>query len=130
MALLPFLKNKEKVRQLADQKKTDESAAVEVPKIIFRGKSNKANAIISSPHITERANDLGILKKYVFRVASGANKIMVAQAVKELYGVSVRDVAIINTRAKKRRRGAQIGHRPGYKKAIVTVGKNDTIELV
>ena len=81
------------------------------------------------PHITEKSAMLGGENKYIFLVGPRANKIEVKKAVEGRYGVSVRNVNILNMPGKERRRGRQIGWKPGFKKAIVKVKEGQKIEL-
>lgn len=85
--------------------------------------------VILAPHITEKTAALGAANKFVFLVEKTTNKIEVKRAVESQYGVRVTDVHIVNTRGKERRRGWQIGWKPGHKKAIVKIKEGQTIEL-
>ena len=60
-------------------------------------------------------------KKYTFKVAKDANKIEIAKAVAELFGVKVAKVNTINVNGKYRRQGIKGGYTPDWKKAIVTL---------
>ena len=60
-------------------------------------------------------------KKYTFQVAKDANKIEIAKAVAELFGVKVAKVNTINVNGKYRRQGIKGGYTPDWKKAIVTL---------
>ena len=68
--------------------------------------------------------------KYTFQVDRGANKIEVARAVASLFKVKVLDVHIMNVLGKKKRVGKVVGVRSSWKKAIVTVVKDDRIEVI
>lgn len=85
--------------------------------------------VIRVPRITERTSMLAKENKYVFLVDSQANKVEIARAVRARYGVDIRSVNIINIPGKERRRGRQIGWKPGFKKAIVKVKEGQTIEI-
>ncbi len=79
----------------------------------------QAHDIIIRPIITEKSM-LGMsLKKYTFKVMKEANKIEIANAVEEIFGVKVDKVRTLHVRGKKRRRGKTIGWTPSWKKAIV-----------
>jgi large subunit ribosomal protein L23 len=70
------------------------------------------------------------MKKYTFIVAKDANKVEIAKAVEELFGVEVKDVNTMNVRGHLRRYGRFEGYKPSYKKAIVTLTENSkTIEF-
>ena len=81
-----------------------------------------AQDIILAPVITE-ASMAGIaLKKYTFKVACDANKIEIAKAVEEIFGVKVAKVNTLNMQGKLKRMGARpAGRRPSWKKAMVTL---------
>lgn len=72
------------------------------------------------------------LHQYTFEVASTANKAMVKEAVETLFDVAVWRVNIINVPAKfsRRQRSRQLlVRKKAYKKAVITVDPNDTIDL-
>ena len=86
--------------------------------------------ILLGPVITERSMEAVADKKYVFRVARGANKIEIRHAVEEIFGVQVLSVNTINMRGKEKRQGVHVGRRPAWKKAIVRLRPNSkTIEF-
>lgn len=83
-----------------------------------------AQDIIIRPIITERSMAGLAMKKYTFRVAKNANKIEIAKAVEELFGVNVAKVNTMNVRGRYRRQGRTEGYTPSWKKAIVTLTEN------
>jgi large subunit ribosomal protein L23 len=89
-----------------------------------------AQDIIIKPIITE-ASMMGIVsKKYTFKVASDANKVEIAKAVEELFGVKVAKVNTINVNGKMRRYGRFEGYTASWKKAVVTLTEDSkTIEF-
>ena len=106
----------------AAQKETKAPVALKESKMAWR--------ILRQPHVTEKATDLTKLNQYVFRVFDTATKPQVRRAIEEVYGVKVDRVRRVSVPGKKRRRGRQIGWRSGYTKAIVTLRKGDTIEVL
>ena len=80
-----------------------------------------AHDIILKPVITEASMQGIANKKYTFQVAKNANKIEIAKAVAELFGVKVAKVNTINVNGKYRRQGIKGGYTPDWKKAIVTL---------
>ena len=68
--------------------------------------------------------------KYTFQVDRGANKIEVGRAVASLFKVKVLDVHIMNVLGKKKRVGKVLGEKSSWKKAIVTVAKENRIEII
>ncbi len=89
-----------------------------------------AQDIIIKPIITE-ASMMGIVsKKYTFKVPSDANKVEIAKAVEELFGVKVAKVNTVTVNGKMRRYGRFEGYTASWKKAIVTLTEDSkTIEF-
>ena len=80
-----------------------------------------AQDIIIRPIITEESMKGTADRKYTFQVAKDANKIEIAKAVEELFGVEVAKVNTISVRGKFRRQGWKGGYTAAMKKAIVTL---------
>jgi large subunit ribosomal protein L23 len=85
--------------------------------------------VIVRPVVTEKSTDMGESDKYVFEVASDANKNEVKQAVEKFFGVKVIDVHTMNMHGKPKRLGRYMGRRKDWKKAIVTLQSGDKIDL-
>lgn len=86
--------------------------------------------IIKRPIITEKSMQLvENLNQYTFSVDKRANKIQIKQAVEELFDVKVLKVNVINTTPKKKRVGRYEGYKNEMTKAIVTLAKEDKIEI-
>ena len=86
--------------------------------------------IIIAPVITEKSQTLASNgKTYVFKVAKDANKIQIKNAVEALFGVKVKSVNTLNTKAKDKRVGRYTGKTKTYKKAIVTLVDGQAIEM-
>ena len=77
--------------------------------------------IIKRPVITEQSMAETEFKKYTFEVAKDANKIQIAKAVEEIFGVKVMKVNTIKLPGKWKRMGVHVGKRPDIKKAVVTL---------
>ncbi len=89
-----------------------------------------AQDIILRPVITENSMDGIADRKYTFDVAKDANKIEIAKAVEELFGVKVSKVNTINVNGKLRRYGRFEGFTASRKKAVVTLTEDSkTIEF-
>lgn len=86
--------------------------------------SRIAQDIILRPVITENSMDGIADRKYTFEVAKDANKIEIAKAVEELFGVKVSKVNTINVDGKLRRYGRFEGYTASRKKAIVTLAED------
>lgn len=97
--------------------------------VLPQGKETFVYKTIKKPIVTERAVDLSHQGRYVFKVFPKANKVEIKRAIERLYGVKVRDVKIINVIAKKRQVGRFQGLKSGFKKAIVSLEKGQTIEI-
>ncbi|MFA6537040.1 MAG: 50S ribosomal protein L23 [Patescibacteria group bacterium] len=81
------------------------------------------------PLITEKATDLVAQNKYCFIVPVNVNKTEVAKRIKSVYGVKPTKVNFVQVIGKKVRTGRRIGKRKDFKKAIITLNKEDKIEL-
>ncbi len=89
-----------------------------------------ARDIILAPVVTEKSVTLMADKKYTFKVDKNANKIQIAKAVEEIFGVKVSKVNTISMKGAKRRMGRFEGYRSDWKKAIVTLtADSKTIEF-
>lgn len=88
-----------------------------------------AQDIILRPIITEDSMERLPEGKYTFEVAKDANKIEIAKAVEELFDVKVAKVNTISVKGKQKRMGRSVGFRPDWKKAIVTLEGEKTIEF-
>lgn len=89
-----------------------------------------AQDIILKPVVTEESMLGTAMKKYTFIVDKRANKIEIAKACEELFGVEVLSVNTMNVRGHLRRYGRFEGYKPSYKKAIVTLTEDSkTIEF-
>jgi len=67
--------------------------------------------------------------QYAFAVDPDATKQEIADAIKKLFEVEVLNVRTQNYRGKERRMGRFLGRRPSWKKAIVTLGEGQSIDL-
>ena len=86
-------------------------------------------SILLAPVVSEKSYGLIAERgKYTFRVHPKAHKTQVRQAVEQVFDVTVISVNISKVPAKPKRRGAHVGTRPGWKKAVVTVAEGQTIE--
>jgi large subunit ribosomal protein L23 len=88
-----------------------------------------SRTVIISPVVSEKSYELLAAGKYTFRVHERANKTQVRQAVEDVFGVRVQDVRTVNVKPKPKRRGWTSGSRRRWKKAIVTLHPDDSIEL-
>ena len=84
---------------------------------------------IRHPIITEKATILSEFNKTVFKVHSGANKKNIKKNIEKLFKVNVIKVNIINTKTKKKIKQGKLSTKSGYKKAIITLKKGQSIDL-
>lgn len=85
--------------------------------------------ILLAPIVTEKAYALSESRKYVFRVTPGATKRSVAQAVGQIYGVSVQKVNMMIKKQQNTKFRGISGTTRSQKKAIVTIAKGESIDL-
>ena len=89
--------------------------------------------VLRRPIITEKSNyQAGELNQYVFEVSMNATKQMVKDAVETTFDVDVLRVNIINVPAKRSRRWRNRRvkvRRSAYKKAIITLGLDERIDV-
>ncbi len=91
---------------------------------------NSLRDILIKPIVTEKSMTLfNEDNKYTFKVAKTANKFEIKDAVQKIFKVRVLSVTTMNVRGKVTRRGRFVGRTSDWKKAIVTIHKDDTIEL-
>ena len=88
-----------------------------------------ARSVLLRPVVSEKSYALMAANKYTFRIHPDANKTQVRQAVEEVFGVRVEDVRTVNVRSKPKRRGWTSGRTREWKKAIVQLHPEDSIEL-
>lgn len=112
--------------QNGDQAATSSSPEVRVAALHA---TSPLGRIMLRPVVTEKSAHLASLGKYVFEVASGANRVLVRQAVSEIYGMRPKAVHIQNVRGEEVRVGRHIGKRKSWKKAIVTLPKGQKIDV-
>ena len=88
-----------------------------------------AHDIILKPVITEESMMGTAFKKYTFKVAKDANKAEIKAAVEEVFGVKVTKVNTLNCKGHLRRYGRYEGYTPSWKKAIVTLAEDQSIDF-
>jgi large subunit ribosomal protein L23 len=86
--------------------------------------------VITAPLITEKGtlvNEEG--NQVVFRVRREANKSEIRRAVETLFKVKVKKVRTTNFLGKPRRVGRNLGRKPAWKKAYVTLAEGQRIDF-
>jgi large subunit ribosomal protein L23 len=88
--------------------------------------------IIKRVLLTEKGTRLSEEQnKYLFRVTKDANKVEIKRAVEELFKVRVMAVNTMCRKGKKKRqRTAQFGTTAAWKRAVVTLHADDSINLI
>ena len=84
---------------------------------------------IRNPIITEKATILSEQNKTVFKVHEKANKNTIKKNIEKLFKVNVVKVNIINKKSKLKIRQGKKSYKTGYKKAIITLKKGQSIDL-
>jgi len=84
---------------------------------------------IRSPIITEKATILSEQNKSVFKVHLTANKKTIKKNIEKLFKVNVIKINIINQKRKIKMRQGKKSFKGGYKKAIITLKKGQSIDL-
>ncbi len=78
---------------------------------------------------TEKATMLAVQRKYFFSVDRSATKPQIRRAVEELFKVKVTGVNTVLMKGKPRRVGRNLGWKPDWKRAIVTLDAGSKIEV-
>jgi large subunit ribosomal protein L23 len=86
--------------------------------------------VVKRPLITEKAErNRADNRQFAFEVHREATKVQVKQAVEKLFAVHVTAVRTAVARGKNKRVGRNVGRRPNWKKAFVTLREGETISL-
>jgi large subunit ribosomal protein L23 len=126
MAILDILKSDDSEKKLVTAKSLK-------AKKVAGEKSDVAaslHAVIKHPRITEKAAVLSGSNIYTFEVAKDATKIEIAKAIKAIYKVVPRKVAIIIVPAKRKIVRGKRGVIGSVKKALVYLKKGETIDFM
>ena len=84
---------------------------------------------ILSPIVTEKSTNLSEQNKIVFKVPNSSNKKIIKTSIEKIFKVNVTKVNIINKQTRNKvSRGRKVKVK-GYKKAIITLKKGQTIDL-
>ncbi|MDA8537265.1 50S ribosomal protein L23 [Candidatus Pelagibacter bacterium] len=84
---------------------------------------------ILAPMITEKTTNLSEQNKIVFKVPRESNKISIKKNIEKIFKVNVTKINIVNKQNRtKVARGKKIKVQ-GYKKAIITLKKGQSIDL-
>ena len=84
---------------------------------------------VISPKITEKATALSEFNKIVFKVHNSASKMSIKKNIEKIFKVNVIKINTINLKGKTKLVRNKKSYKPGYKKAIVTLKKGQSIDL-
>ncbi|MDH4263296.1 MAG: 50S ribosomal protein L23 [Spirochaetia bacterium] len=85
--------------------------------------------VLRKPMVTEKAEVLRSSNVYAFEIDLRANKTLVKQAIKKIYGIIPRKVNIAYIKSKGKRNKFGVGFKSNRKKAYVYLDKKDKIEI-
>ena len=85
--------------------------------------------IVLRPIVSEKSYDMIEDNRYTFEVAKTASKPEIADAIAEIFNVTVTNVNTMNVTGKPRRLRYNKGVTRSWKKAIVTLKDGDSIEF-
>jgi large subunit ribosomal protein L23 len=100
-----------------------------IPRVETRLARQQMYDIVRSPVITEKATNASEHNQVMFRVPLTATKREVKAAVEGLFRVNVTAVNTIRVMGKLKRVRGRPGRRADYKKAIVTLGEGQRIDV-
>tara|TARA_B100001741_G_scaffold265889_1_gene231450 strand:+ start:44 stop:337 length:294 start_codon:yes stop_codon:yes gene_type:complete len=84
---------------------------------------------ILSPIVTEKSTSLSEQNKVVFKVPNSSNKLILKKNIEKIFKVNVTKINIIKKQSKNKfTRGRKVKIK-GYKKAIITLKKGQSIDL-
>ena len=84
---------------------------------------------VISPIITEKSTSLSEFNKIVFKVHKGSNKSSIKKSIEKIFKVNVIKINSIKLKGKTKMVRNKKASKPGYKKAIVTLKKGQSIDL-
>ena len=84
---------------------------------------------IISPNVTEKSTSFSEFNKVVFRVSKNANKESIKKSIEKIFKVNVIKINTINMREKVKMVRNKKSYKSGYKKAIITLKKGQSIDL-
>ena len=84
---------------------------------------------IISPNITEKSTSLSEFNKIVFKVDKGAKKETIKRSIEKIFKVNVIKINTINIKGKNKLVRNKKAFKSGYKKAIITLKKGQSIDL-
>ena len=86
-------------------------------------------SVVIRPVVSEKSYALLAANKYTFRIHPRAHKTQVRQAAEDIFGARVKEVRTMSVKSKPKRRGYTAGRTREWKKAVVELHPEDSIEL-
>ncbi|MBW6440574.1 50S ribosomal protein L23 [Patescibacteria group bacterium] len=121
---------KDSSRKSPKSEKGIKKSTAKVKRVPIEKMPDKYFDMIVKPHISEKTFNLSQIDQYVFIVSARSNKSEIKKAIKNIYGVSVVSVNIINVPSRTKRFRGRMGVKSGYRKAMVKLAKGHKIELM
>ena len=84
---------------------------------------------IIAPNVTEKSTSLSEFNKVVFKVNKGASKKAIKKSIEKIFKVNVVKINTINLKGITKMVKNKKAFKPGFKKAIVTLKKGQSIDL-
>jgi large subunit ribosomal protein L23 len=84
---------------------------------------------ILSPVVTEKSTNLSEQNKIIFKVPSKSNKKNLKKNIEKIFKITVVKINIINKQSRKKITKGKKVKIAGYKKAIITLKKGQSIDL-
>ena len=84
---------------------------------------------VISPNVTEKSTTLSEFNKIVFKVHKGANKDAIKRSIEKIFKVNVIKINTLQQKGKSKLVKNKKVFKPGYKKAIITLKKGQSIDL-
>ena len=84
---------------------------------------------IISPNVTEKSTALSDFNKVVFKVDKGSTKKSIIKSIEKIFKVNVIKINTINIKGKTKIVRNKKAFKSGYKKAIITLKKGQSIDL-
>ena len=84
---------------------------------------------ILHPVVTEKATSLSEQNKVTFKVHNHASKKSIKKNIEKIFKVKVIKINTINKKAKTKSVRGKLGFKKGFKKAVITLKKGQSIDL-
>ncbi|MFT5100681.1 MAG: large subunit ribosomal protein L23 [Patiriisocius sp.] len=86
--------------------------------------------VLLGAHISEKATIIADeANQFAFKVAKDATRPEIKEAVEKIYGVSVKEVTVLNVKGKVKRNMRGVSRKPSWKKAYVRLDDGHDIDF-